>query len=301
VAVQIERVRAWIEEHAGSRVVALAPITGGGITNTKWIVRLAGGDRLVLRWADPEAWGATGREHVRREALACRLLAGSGLPVPSLLAEDPDGSATGGPAELLSRLPGRTRYDPLGPAAIEALAAVAVAVHRHPVALENRPPAFAFRGPAEPQVPDWSTRPALWRAAIDRFLAGRSEQAAAPTTYVLVHRDFHLGNVLWAGDTVTGVVDWAETSWGPAGLDVAHMSSDFAMLYDLAGAEAFRSAYVGLGGRLDQDPAFWQLADIIGFLPDPAHILRAVSATRPDLTAHRIRSGLEDLAAATLG
>ena len=293
---QIERVRAWVERYAPSRVVDLAPITGGGITNTKWIVRLADGDRLVLRWADPETWGDVGREHVRREALACRVLAGSGLPMPRLLGLDPDGSATGGPAELLSWLPGRTRYDPLGPAAIEALAAVAVTVHRQPVALNDRPPAFGYRGPAEPQVPDWSARPALWRAAIDRFLTG-----APTTTYVLIHRDFHLGNVLWQDDTVAGLVDWAEVSWGPADLDVAHACSDFAMLHDVADADAYRAAYVRLGGRLDPDHAFWQLADIIGFLPDPAHILPAVSATRPDLTADRVRTGLEDLLSRTLG
>ena len=312
---QIERVRAWVERHSGSPVVDLAPITGGGITNTKWLVRLAAGDRLVLRWADRGVWGDTGREHVRRESMACRLLADSGLPVQRLLAEDPDGSGTGGPAALLSWLPGRTRYDPLGPAAIDALAAVAVALHRQRVP-GGRPPVFVFRGPAEPQVPDWSARPALWRAAIDRFRAGAAVdpfragaavdpfRAGAPaTTSVLIHRDLHLGNVLWQGETVTGVVDWAEVSWGPADLDVAHACSDFAMLHDLDGAAAFRAAYVRLGGALEPDPgaaAFWQLADIIGFLPDPAHILPAVSASRPDLTADRIRSGLEELVAETL-
>ena len=50
---------------------------GGGITKTKWLVRLADGDSLVLRWSDPAVWGGTGRGHVRREALACLLLAGS--------------------------------------------------------------------------------------------------------------------------------------------------------------------------------------------------------------------------------
>jgi hypothetical protein len=69
-----ERVRTWAEALAPQPVVEVSAI-GGGITNTK-LLRLAAGDPLVLRWCDPFVWGAIGREHVRREALACRLLAG---------------------------------------------------------------------------------------------------------------------------------------------------------------------------------------------------------------------------------
>lgn len=50
-----------------------------------------------MRWSDPQKWGDIGREHVRREALACRLLDGSGLPVPHLVACDIDGADAGGP------------------------------------------------------------------------------------------------------------------------------------------------------------------------------------------------------------
>lgn len=291
------RARAWVDTLVPQPIVEATPIAGG-MTETKWVLRPAAGDPLIIRWSDPQVWGETGREHVRREALALDLLEGSDLPVARLVATDPVGDAAGGPATLMSWLPGRVRHDPLSPAAITALAAAAVAVHRESVPEEQRPPIFAFRGQATPQVPDWVRWPDLWQRAIDLFRAG-----PPPTPYGLLHRDFHLGNVLWQDDTVTGLVDWAETSWGPADLDVAHACSDFAMLHTVAEAEAFRAAYVERGGRLDADPAaarFWMVSDILGFLPDPAHILVSVGKSRADLTAQDVRCGLEDLLAVTL-
>lgn len=51
-----------------------------------------------------------------------------------------------------------------------------------------------------------------------------------------LHRDFQPRNVLFdvppsqpAGARITGVVDWAATSWGPADLDVAHCSVNLAL------------------------------------------------------------------------
>lgn len=66
-----DRARTWAEAQAPHPVLDVTPI-GGGFTETKWVLHLAEGDPLVLRWSDPLVWGATGREHVRREALACR-------------------------------------------------------------------------------------------------------------------------------------------------------------------------------------------------------------------------------------
>jgi len=162
----------------------------------------------------------------------------------------------------------------------------------------RRPPTFSFRGPTEPTVPSWTRRPALWRQAIDLRAAG-----APPTPHGLLHHDFHFGNILWHNDTITGLVDWTETSWGPADPDVAHICSDIAMLHTTADVETFRGQYVEQGGKLDPDAdasRFWVVNDILGFLPDPAHILPAVAGNRPDLTTGSIRRGLEDLLALTL-
>ncbi len=48
--------------------------------------------------------------------------------------------------------------------------------------------------------------------------------------------DFHPGNVLWRGGRVTGVVDWASASIGPACVDVGHCRGNlFGHGLDLAG------------------------------------------------------------------
>ena len=308
-----ETALAWAQGHLSQRILEAGPI-GGGITRTKWLLRLAeveptavaavpagtvsdgSRERVVVRWCDPEDWGETGREHVRRESLACRLLAGSALPVPRLIAADDVGVLAGGAANLVTWLPGAVRLDALGQSSVEALANLAVSVHRQQVADRQRPPAFSYRGPAQPEVPGWTSRPALWQRAIDLQAAG-----APPTPFGLLHRDFHLGNILWQGDRVSGLIDWAEASWGPPDLDVAHLCSDFAMLHAVAGADAFREAYTRRGGRLEPEEfRYWQVSDILGFLPDPAHILPAVVPTRPDVTAAGIRKGLEELLALTL-
>ncbi len=287
-----DRALIWAESVTAQAVVDVAPI-GGGITKTKWLLQLAQGGPLVLRWADPAVWGAIGRAHVQREALACQLLAESALPVPELVASDPEGATAGGPANLLTWCPGRTRLDRLGPDAVASLAEVAVAVHQQSVSAPARPAAFTSRGPAHPQVPQWARRPHLWRQAIEL-----SQTVPPGTPYGLLHRDFHFGNTVWRGDTVSGLVDWAETSWGPPDLDVAHLCSDFAMMHSPGDAATFRAAYQSAGGHLDPNPdaaAFWQVSDILGFLPDPAHILPAVKRGRPDLSPASVRQGLEEL------
>jgi aminoglycoside phosphotransferase (APT) family kinase protein len=82
-------------------------------------------------------------------------------------------------------------------------------------------------------VPDWANQAELWREAF-ALLAG------GPPAYepVFLHRDFHLGNVLWEDTTVTGVVDWVETSW--ARLDAAHCRTYLAMLHGPAYAGPVR-------------------------------------------------------------
>lgn len=289
--------RSWVESHTRSPIAAVTGM-GGGITNTKWKVCLTRDDPVVIRWSDPDHWAGKGRDHVQREAAACRLFAASDVPVPQLIATDPYGDAAGAPANLMTWQFGMPRLNPLSATAITDLAQQALAIHRHPVPLADRPPTFSYRGMASPEIPDWARKPALWRRAIDTWKAGPPR-----TPYGLLHRDFHLGNILWDGDQVTGIVDWADMSWGPADLDVAHMCSDFAMLHTLADAAAFRTSYLAQGGLLDPDPdgrRFWIVSDILGFLPDPAHILPGLTITRPDVTADDVRFGLEDLLELTL-
>jgi Ser/Thr protein kinase RdoA (MazF antagonist) len=287
-----DRVLRWCGAALGQEVLRASPITGG-ITDAIWRVDARSGS-AILRWLDADhPYAGDGPGWVVREALGCRLTRSSSVPAPVLIASDADGAATGGWANLTSLLPGRVRLDRLGPAAIHALAGVAVAVHAVQVDPAERPPDFVSWVPAAHEVPAWAGRPALWAEAIKRY-----EGPRPPTWQHLIHRDFHPGNTLWQGDDVTGLIDWAETSWGPSDLDVAHACSNFAMLHSVEDAVTFRRAYERRGGRLDPDPEarrYWACLDVLGFLPDPGPVVAALLRQRPDLDAEGVRRRLEDL------
>lgn len=292
-----ERVWAWAQEHSTRPIRAIQAIAGG-LTDTISAVRFDTGDPLILRHASVARWGETGRRHIAREAIGTRLLRGSGLPIPELVASDPDGSQTGAYVNLTTWRPGQVRLDRLNPVAMDELARVAVRIHALPVAAVERPPAYGFGTPTPLTVPAWSRHPRSWQRAIDIFAAG------PPTTPSgLVHRDFHPGNLLWLGNQITGVIDWAETSWGPPDLDVVHSATNFALLHDPEAAEDFVAAYRRHGGQLTADPdaaRFWGVLDLLGFLPNPAAIVAAIVVGRPDLTATVVQDRLEHLLVTTL-
>lgn len=291
-----ETARVWAQHHLDTPILDIVRV-GGGLTDTIWSVQLDHADPVVLRYVDIDRWGEVGRRHVLGEALACRLMESSPVPTPRLIASDPTG-VSGAYANLTTWLPGSVRLGPLDDAALDALARAAAAVHAQPVAPADRPPAYVSWAPDDPEVPLWTHRPELWTRAIAEYA-----RPAPDTAYGLIHRDFHPGNVLWVGNGLTGLIDWTETSWGPADLDVSHAISNFAMLHDLGRAEVFLRAYAAAGGRRHPDPRvrrYWQIVDILGFLPDPAVQLAAILVARPDLDAAMMQAALEDLLARTL-
>jgi hypothetical protein len=113
--------------------------------------------------------------------------------------------------------------------------------------------------------------------------------------------------VLWDQGRVSGVVDWVETSTGPADLDVAHCASNLATLHGAEAGVAFTAAYDAAGGEraADRDArTYWQLLDLVAFLPAGGRESGATEETilatwrahdRGDLTLERARRHREDL------
>ncbi len=201
---------------------------------------------LVLRWYDPNPWVLPLEpDIVAREVAALEVVAGiADVPAPTLVAS----SEAAPSAVLMTRLPGTTE---LWPPDIGALRAVLAAIHATP------PGALAafhpYRGYYQGHT--WP-RPAWWR---DHALWERVATAAAagppPAPAVLIHRDFHPDNVLWVDGRITGVVDWATASIGPAAMDVAHFRVNLATLHGPAVADTL----------LPGEPA-WDLEAALGFL-----------------------------------
>lgn len=303
-----EPAAAWVAEHAGSAVVTAEPMTGGYSSRILGLTH-EDGRETVLRQMVLEPWRRHAVGLLNREAGVQRMLAaGDGVPAPVPLAVDAEGAAAGEPSLLMTRLPGRIDLVRDDDAFLGALAEVLVQIHRFTPATGEWPRDFqSWAFEAKRQVPPWSSADAAYEEAF-ALLAGPAP-AYEPT---FLHRDFQPGNVLWEDGGVTGVVDWVETSTGPADLDVAHCASNLATLHGAAAGVAFREAYVELGGRLAEGRearAYWQVLDLVGFLPaggresgttGPTMVATWRAHGRPDLTPDVARRHREDLLRLTL-
>jgi aminoglycoside phosphotransferase (APT) family kinase protein len=280
----------WVIENAAAdEVVSVQPLVGGWTSAMHAVTVRRGSDEhtLVLRRMFREPWRTHARELLEREAMVLQMLAGHPVPTATLLAVDPTASATDEPALLMSQLPGRLRLDDLGVTA--PLAQMLARIHRIRPDDGDRPrPYQSWAFPERRAVPAWAERPQLWQRAFGLI-------DVHPPDYegCFLHRDFHPGNVLFDGGTITGVVDWVETSWGPADLDVAHCSTALSLLHGTDAAKHFRDDYRAAGGALGGD-RYWSLIDAVGFLPDPEKVAAPWRQSgRPDLAAQLARRRLE--------
>jgi aminoglycoside phosphotransferase (APT) family kinase protein len=174
------------------------------------------------------------------------------IPAPTLVALDAHAAATDEPALLMTRLPGRLCLQAGGrPDALRALAEMLVAIHRIAPPERDRPRSYqSWAVPERRVVPAWARDPRVWQRALRRI-----DVEPPPYCGCFLHRDFHLGNVLFDGAAVSGVVDWVETSWGRPDLDVAHCGTALALLEGPTAGERMRTAYRAAGGGLASDPA----------------------------------------------
>ncbi|MFD7228395.1 phosphotransferase family protein [Streptomyces sp. NPDC059881] len=258
-----------------------------------------------------------------READVLRLLGGTEVPAPSLVAVDATAEHCDFPSLLMTLLPGGVRVQDEGAGRrAQLLAEQLLRIHRVRVTEESRPRTYQPWASAERVTPPADGgRPGLWERAVEVI-------RRAPPEYqgCFLHRDFHPGNVLFTGpDTstgtdsgagtgtgtgtgtgsstgddlrISGVVDWVETSWGPADLDVAHCSTTLALLHGAPTGMRFADLYLAAGGKLAEDPAaqlYWRLLDALAFAPEAEKV--AVpwrELGRIDLTPEVLTGRLED-------
>ncbi|MER7482850.1 alpha/beta fold hydrolase [Streptomyces sp. NPDC126510] len=202
-----------------------------------------------------------------REAETLTLLAEQeGVPAPELIAVDATAGHCDHPSLLMSVLPGRVRVDEQDlDARVDLLAAQLARIHR--IVPRDRPRAYQAWTSPEAVPPGWDR-------AVDVV-----RRTPPPYDGCFLHRDFHPGNVLFTGSgaglRISGVVDWVETSWGPADLDVAHCSTALALLHGPEWGLAFRERYEAQGGRRladGPDHLYWRLLDALAYVPDAAKL-----------------------------
>ena len=223
---------------------------------------------VLRRWVRSD-WRATDPDFTPEQEIATySLLASSNVPTPRLIAADPLGAECDVPATLLTRSPGEHITDPADRDAFALqLAAILPAIHGvDPANARLAVPAYRpYADSATVRPAAWTTRPDIWERAIDVVAS-----PPPPGRQTFIHRDFHPGNTLWIDGRISAVLDWTTASFGPPGIDLAHMRANLAMLYDIAMADAFRRSYMAVVGpeaRSDHDP-YWDIQDAVGFLGD---------------------------------
>ncbi|MGW1952008.1 phosphotransferase [Streptomyces sp. NPDC001920] len=264
--------RAWLAKQLpeGRTVTDTAFLKGGWSSQMRRLT-LDDGTRLALRTFVKPFFRRHAPGLLTREASVLTLLAGQEeVPAPRLIAVDATAEHCDHPSLLMSLLPGRVRVDEEDlDRRLELLAAQLAAIHR--VVPDDRPRTYqAWTSPERVQAPDGE----LWERAVDVI---RREAPAYRGCFL--HRDFHPGNVLFSGAgerlRISGVVDWVETSWGPADLDVAHCSTALALLHGPEHGLGFRQRYEAHGGRPladADDHLYWRLLDALAYAPDAAKL-----------------------------
>lgn len=253
------RALAWVASVLGLPVAEVAELAGG-LTSTMLAVTTADGGRSVLRLMTEEPWCRHGAELTGRERQALRDLVATPVPAPRSIALDATGAQAGVAAHLMTHLPGTPARD-VGDADLVAMADVLATIH-------GVRPAEPFRTyeswawEAKRVVPPWTAYPDSWVRAF-ALLDG------APPSYVptFLHRDFSHRNLVWSDGAISGVVDWVETSTGPAWLDAAHAATTLAVDVGIDQATRFTEAYAEVAP--EPPSPYWFVLDAVGFLAPP--------------------------------
>jgi aminoglycoside phosphotransferase (APT) family kinase protein len=227
-----------------------------------------------------------------REAAALTMLRATTVIAPELVGVDAAGAECEYPSLLMTHLLGRPVLDDAGvEIRIPLLARQLVAIHAlRPV---EQPPKYTTLTTADTVVTPSGANQRVWATAIDII------RGPVPS-YVgrYLHRDFQPGNVLFDGQNrLTGVVDWASPSWGPADLDVAHCATNLALLHGPSRGLEFVAAYESAGGTLASTPAdrhYWLVRDALACSED-VHLTAEAwrAAGRLDLTTRAAEQRLD--------
>ncbi|MCU1699191.1 MAG: Phosphotransferase enzyme family protein [Mycobacterium sp.] len=233
----VPRFRDWLAGATGEPAeVVVSPIKGGASCEMFRVERL--GQSWVVRRAPLASVSGTAHQ-VAREARIIQSLAGTAVPVPTVLAIAEDSSILGAPFFVMEHVDGVVvrrdglpeslasqpqSHHALGEGLIDTLVALhAIDWTQTALAELSRPVGFLTR-----QVNRWMSQLAAYQS---RELAGVDEVAAWLTAnhpvhgeLTVMHGDYKLDNLIWSAHPpprVAGVVDFEMTTVGDPLIDLA--------------------------------------------------------------------------------
>ena len=178
------------------------------------------------------------------------------VPRPEPVAYDADGDWFGLPAVVMTRLPGRAYVTPTDlDDWLRQLAGALAAVH------DTDPSGAVGAILTDPDIeaPEL-LRPSRRSVLVERCLRAIDEHLPSATwPPVVTHGDLHPGNVIWTGNTLSGVVDWSGTVLGARWYEVAYCRADVALLLGVKAADRLTHHYVTITGRAPVDLALFDL------------------------------------------
>lgn len=217
----------------GATIRQIRPV-GGGLAAATYALDATAGDLIVKVYPPGSAgaafeWGGL--------TFAQRVDA----PVPEPVALDAEGRWFGSPTIVMSRMPGRADVNPTDlDNWLRQIAHTLAAVHQtntHGAAGSLLRPAWGNRT-LEATERDGSALTNRCIEAIRRHLPrpGKSQ--------ILMHGDFHPGNIVWHHGRLTGLVDWGGCRLGSRWFDLAYCRADVALLFGMRGVRRLTEHYV---------------------------------------------------------
>jgi aminoglycoside phosphotransferase (APT) family kinase protein len=219
-----EQIRSDLERFLGEPVRAVSLIPEGHSGFTYWVD--LDGRRAVMRLPPPGARIA-GPADIPRQARLIDALHRRGLPVPAVLCTSDRPVVDGRPFYLLEAVDGERVEQVIGTVPNEGIAAPAVEALKQ---LQRVPVAESGIGDETPATLDYEI--GRWTWLMDRAPAELTGDAPAVAALlrasppaerppVLVHGDYHYGNMLFRDGRVVAVLDWEIAQIGQPLLDLA--------------------------------------------------------------------------------
>jgi len=230
------------QDLAGKLARVLAPALGTGVTieklraltggasRTTWAFDAVAGERrrsLILRIGPPDDLHAG----MELEAAAQAAAAAAGAPVPDILVADDSVAALGNPFLICDEIKGETIVR-----RIQRQLETNGGHARRSELLLQCAQALAAIHRADPHIPGLAPEDQLvqWRERLEtmddttatfewafRWLEANRPRKSEPSTTVLVHGDYRMGNLIVDGSDLAAVLDWELVHLGEAYEDLA--------------------------------------------------------------------------------